>query len=176
MFVCAGESEQFDFAEPIGIGMLDAAINLMRVCLTRKPDSLVFVGTAGSYGDYEIFEIIESATATNIEIGFFDERSYTPIKNRVDDMSDVSRETVVNSSNYITTDKKASAQYLDHGIGLENMEFYAVLKVAKALKIPAKGIFIVTNYCYPDAHEIFIANHREAKERLTNYTREFYHA
>ena len=176
MFVCAGESEQFDFAEPIGIGMLDATINLMRLGLTRKPDSLIFVGTAGSYGDHEIFEIIESTTACNIEIGFFEDRSYTPMENRVENIGDVSRETVVNSSNYITVDEEASAQYFANGIGLENMEFYAVLKVAQALGISARGIFIVTNHCRADAHETFLANHREAKRRLTHYTREHYHA
>jgi hypothetical protein len=32
MFICAGESEQFDFALPIGIDMVDVAINLTRLC------------------------------------------------------------------------------------------------------------------------------------------------
>jgi nucleoside phosphorylase len=172
MFVCAGESEQFDFAEAIGIGMVDVAINLTRLCLAEKPESLTFVGTAGSYGDHGILEIVEATTATNIEIGFFEDRSYTPIESRVESMGNVSRETIVNSSNYITTDEEASRQFVSHGMGLENMEFYAVLKVAEALGIPAEGIFIVTNYCRPDAHEMFLAHHGEAKKRLTDYTKD----
>jgi nucleoside phosphorylase len=171
MFVCAGESEQFDFATPIGIGPVDAAINLTRLCLMQPPEFLVFVGTAGSYGRKEIFEIVESRTAANIEVGFFDGKCYTPIDNVVSTADDVSRETIVNSSAYITTDSEASARFLEHDIELENMEFYAVLKVAKELNIPAGGVFIVTNYCDPNAHETFVKNHDEAKKRLSDYIR-----
>ena len=67
MIICAGESEQFDFALPIGIGMTDVAINLTRLCLSQKPKFLLFVGTAGSYGEKKVFDIIESKTAANIE-------------------------------------------------------------------------------------------------------------
>ena len=172
MFVCAGDSEQFDFATPIGIGMVDSAIRLTQLCLTEKPESLIFVGTAGSYGRKAIFEIVESHVATNIENGFFNKRTYTPIDHFVSMIGDVSRETLINSSNYITTDTNSAEQYLANNIDLENMEFYAVLKVAKKFGIPAKGIFIVTNYCNPDAHKDFIANHEKAKQRLDDYIKE----
>jgi len=122
MFVCAGESEQFDFAESIGIGMVDAAINLTRLCLTERPDEVVFVGTAGSYGRIGLMEIVESATARNVENGFFDGKTYSPITNMVTLSGDVSRETQVNSSHYITIDATSAQQYLDHGIDLESME------------------------------------------------------
>ncbi len=174
MFVCAGNSEQFDFAMPIGIGMVDAAINLTRLCLEHAPQSLTFVGTAGSYGRKEIFEIVESHAAANIENGFFDRKTYTPIDNIVSTVEDVSRETLVNSSHYITTDTASTKQYLENDIDLENMEFYAVLKVAKKLGIPAKGILIVTNYCNADAHKDFIANHDEAKRLLSDYIKDRY--
>lgn len=174
MFICAGESEQFDFAEPIGIGMIDAAINLTGICLNQKPDNLIFVGTAGTYGEHTVFDIIESKIATNIEIGFFEGQSYTPIENRVVNSEDVSRETVVNSSNYITIDEQAARQYIAQDIGLENMEFYAVLKVARRFNISAKGIFIVTNQCNARAHEDFLSHRAEAMERLTHYIRSHY--
>ena len=174
MFVCAGDSEQFDFATPIGIGMVDAAINLTRLCMEQAPKSLTFVGTAGSYGRNEIFEIIESYAAANIENGFFDGKTYTPIDNIVSTIEDVSRETWVNSSHYITTDVASAKQYLDNDIDLENMELYAVLKVAKTLGIPAKGVLIVTNYCNADAHKDFIANHDEAKRLLSEYIKDRY--
>ena len=32
--VCAGKSEQFDFAQPVGIGMTEAAINLTILCMS----------------------------------------------------------------------------------------------------------------------------------------------
>ena len=169
MIICAGESEQFDFALPVGIGMTDVAMNVTRLCLSQKPKFLLFVGTAGSYGEKKVFDIIESKTAANIENSFFTGGSYTPIDNMVSTADDVSRETIVNSSNYITTDKALGKAYLSKNIHVENMEYYAVLKVAKSFDIPAAGIFIVTNYCDENAHKDFMDNHKEAMKRLTEY-------
>ena len=172
MFICAGESEQFDFAIPVGIGMTDVAINLTKLCLSQKPEFLFFVGSAGSYGEKKIFDIVESKTASNIENSFFNAKAFTPIDNLVSTAEDVSRETIVNSSNYITTDKSLGKSYLSKNIHIENMEYYAVLKVAKHFGIPAAGIFIVTNYCDENAHNDFVENHKEAMEKLTQYIKE----
>ena len=172
MIICAGESEQFDFALPVGISMTDVAINLTRLCLSQKPKFILFVGTAGSYGEKKVFDIIESKTASNIENSFLTGGSYTPIDNMVSTAEDVSRETIVNTSNYITTDKSLGKAYLSKNIHLENMEYYAVLKVAKSFDIPAAGVFIVTNYCDENAHKDFMDNHKEAMLRLTKYIKE----
>ena len=169
MFICAGESESFDFAKPVGIGMIDVSINLTEICIENPPPFILFVGTAGSYGEKKLFDIIESKTATNIENSFFGGGSYTPIDNVISTADDVSRETMVNSSNYITTDAKRSKHYIAQNIHLENMEFFAVLKVAEKFSIPAAGIFIVTNYCDENAHEDFKKNHAEAMMKLTDY-------
>ena len=172
MIVCAGESESFDFAKPVGIGMIDVSINLTKICIENPPPFILFVGTAGSYGDKKIFDIIESKSATNIENSFFTTGAYTPIDNMVSTAEDVSRETLVNSSNYITTDKNVGKYYLEKNIHLENMEYYAVLKVAKKFGISAGGIFIVRNYCDKNAHKDFMDNHKEAMIRLTRYMKE----
>ncbi|MFK5975570.1 MAG: purine-nucleoside phosphorylase [Sulfurovum sp.] len=171
MFICAGESEQFDFALPIGIGMVDVSINLTRLCISQKPQFLFFVGTAGSYGEKKIFNIVESKSASNIENSFFTGDSYTPIDNLVSSAEDSINDIVVNSSNYITTSTKLSKSYLAKNIQIENMEFYAVLKVAKSFGIPVAGAFIVTNYCDNNAHRDFLSNHKEAMVRLTEYVR-----
>ena len=171
MIICAGDSEQFDFATPIGIGMVNAAVNLTKLCLLNPPEFLLLVGTAGSYGDRNIFDIIESRTAANIENSFFTHNSYTPVDNVISTADDVSRETIVNSSNYITTDSEVAGHYLKNNIQLENMEFFAILKTAEELKIPAGGVFIVTNYCDKNAHKTFLDNHNEAMKRLTEYMR-----
>jgi purine-nucleoside phosphorylase len=175
LIICAGKSEQFYFATSIGIGMVEVSINLTRLCLEEKPKSLTFVGTAGSYGRKDIFDISESKTAYNIENSFFKTNAYTPIDNSVtskNNAGDVSRETIVNSSNYITTDESIGEAYLKKNIDLENMEFYAVLKVAQFFDIPASGIFIVTNYCNKDAHKDFTQNHVKAMSKLTEYMKE----
>ncbi len=185
MFICAGKSEQFDFALPVGIGLVDVATRLTQRCIAQKPDFLCFVGTAGSYGEKAIFDIIEARHATQIEQGLIHATAYTPLEEIVEGISslgdetetdsllfkncNVSREKVMNSSNYITTNEAAGVWYRDRGIHLENMEFYAVVKVAQMFDIPATGVFVVTNYCNEDAHKDFIKNHQEAMERLTEY-------
>ncbi len=169
MFICAGKGETFDFAKPMGIGMIEMSINLTKLCVSNPPPFIFFVGTAGSYGEHNIFDIIESKTATNIENGFFNAKAYTPIDNMVSTAEDVSRETIVNSSNYITTDESLCKHYLSNNIQVENMEFFAVIQVAKAFNIPVAGAFIVTNYCNTKAHQTFLDNHTEAMKRLTKY-------
>ncbi len=171
MIICAGDIEQFDFATPIGIGMVNTAVNLTKLCLLNPPEFLLFIGTAGSYGNKNIFDIIESRSASNIENSFFTHGSYTPLDNVISTADDVSRETIVNSSNYITVSTDVSKHYLSNKIELENMEFFSVLKTAELLDIPAGGVFIVTNYCDKDAHQTFIKNHHEAMKRLSDYMR-----
>ena len=171
MIICAGKTEQFDFAMPIGIGMMNVAINLTKVCLDKKPDYILFVGTAGSYGEKKIFDIIESKTAANVENSFFSGGSYSPIDNVVTSVKDVSRETLVNSSNYITTNKEIGKFYTAQNIHLENMEFFAVMKVAQYFGISAGGIFVVTNYCDENAHDDFLKNQKEGMKKLDEYVK-----
>jgi len=169
MIICAGESEQFDFASPIGIGLIDVAINLTKLCMDNLPESILFVGTAGSYGDIELMTIVQSSAAHNMEQAFLQDNSYSPIENFVSQDKNVSHETILNSSNYICTNEEIAKLYLEKDIQLENMEFYAVLKVAKEFNVPAKGIFIVTNYCNDNAHNDFKKNHKMAMVKLTEH-------
>ena len=169
MIVCAGEIESFSFATPIGIGLVNSAINLSRIAIMNPPEFIIFIGTAGSYGKHNIFDIVESRTASNIEHSFLLNSAYTPIDNVISTADDVSHETIVNSSNYITTDSEISKKYLDKNIYLENMEFYSVMAVAKEFSIPVGGIFCVTNYCNENAHKDFLANRIKAMKILEEY-------
>ena len=184
MVVCAGDIEEFNFATPIGIGLINSAINLTRISIMNPPEFILFVGTAGSYGKHNIFDIVYSRAAANIEHAFFNREGYTPIDNLVvaDDIvvskdsknfnsiiDKVSHETIVNSSNYITTSSKISKLALQVGLSLENMEFFSVVNVAKEFNIPVGGVFVVTNYCNADAHSDFIKNHKEAMKRLEEH-------
>jgi hypothetical protein len=103
--------------------------------LEEKPTTLFFVGTAGSYGNYKPFDVVTTNKASNIELGFLDNLCYTPIQNHIEtEFNNVSHETneqitpIVNSSNYITTDKKLHpVRCSKMGIELENMEFFSIL-------------------------------------------------
>ena len=173
MIICAGNSETFDFATPMGVGLVDMAMNLTRLCLFDKPEFLLFVGTAGSYGSANVMDIITSKTAANIELSFLQKYSYTPIDNIISAQSADVKEIIVNSSNYITTDALLASRFEALSIGLENMEFFSVLRVAQEFGISAGGVFCVTNYCNEQAHEDFIKNHDAAKAKLINYMKTY---
>ncbi|MGA1931738.1 purine-nucleoside phosphorylase [Arcobacter sp. YIC-464] len=170
MIVCAGRNEVFPFATPIGVGLVESAINLTRQCLFDKPDYLLFIGSAGSYGEHKIFDIVESKRASNIELSFLTNSSYTPLDNVLESENKFARnDTIVNSSNYISTNKELTKNFKEYGIGIENMEYFSVLQVAKQFEIPVAGIFVVTNFTDENAHEDFMKNHKVAMEKLTNY-------
>ncbi len=171
MIICAGNNETFDFATPMGVGLVEMAMNLTRLCLFDPPEFLLFVGSAGSYGAHDILEIVESKTAANVELSFLQKQSYTPIDNVVSTQTEAKRDVIVNSSNYITTDFELAKRFQSMGIGLENMEFFAFLRVAQEFDIPAGGVFCITNYCNENAHEEFIKNHAAAKAKLTEHIR-----
>ena len=163
MYISAGAMEQFSFARPVGIGLIDVAINLTQICIEENPQEIVFVGSAGSYGDKNIFDIVHSKSACSVESSFLLGDSYSPIANIV---SCETLDVMVNSLNYITTSKKLSTLYLKESIDIENMEFYSVMSVAKKFGIEARGIFVVTNYCDENAHRDFVANHKKAMQIL----------
>ena len=80
-----------------------------------KPDFLLFVGSAGSYGNHQIFDIVESKNSSNIEMSFLENFSYTPIDNAVRiDTNLTKSEVVVNSSNYISTNQTLSKEFLQY--------------------------------------------------------------
>jgi len=171
MIICAGNNETFPFAQPTGVGLIETSMNLTRLCMFDKPEFLLFVGTAGSYGDAKIFDIIESKTASNIELAFLTNDAYTPLDNVVSTNETNKKDIVVNSSNYISTNKNLTKDFLKFGLGIENMEFFAVLKIAQEFDIPAGGVFCVTNYTDENAHKDFLVNHERAKELLSVYVK-----
>jgi len=167
MIVCAGNSESFDFATSIGIGLVESASNITRLCLFDKPEFILFIGSAGSYGKHKIFDIIESKTASNIELAFLQKKAYTPLDNVVSAQTDDSKDIIVNSSNYITTDFELSQKYNNFGVEIENMEFFSVVKIAQEYNIPVGGVFCVSNFCNENAHADFLKNHEKVKELLS---------
>ncbi len=171
MIICAGNNETFDFAQPMGVGLIQTAMNLTRLCLFDKPEFLLFVGSAGSYGNHNIFDIVESKTASNIELAYLNGDAYTPLDNVVSTNTQDKKDPIVNSSNYISTNETLSKKFLKIGVEIENMEFFSVLKIAQEFDIPAGGVFCITNYTNRDAHTEFIKNHDRAKELLNKYVK-----
>jgi nucleoside phosphorylase len=174
MILCAGNNELFgSLAHPIGVGPINAAMNLAMLLSRQKPQKLLFIGTAGSYGEFGEFELITSSRAANVEIGAFQKLSYTPLPHQVESSikGDVSRgtfaSTTINSSSYITSDEAQMRLFHESGLGAENMEFFALMSVAKAFGVELIGLFCITNMCDERAHDDFVRNHAKAKELLT---------
>ena len=139
--------------------------------LNALPSEIIFIGSAGLYKDGEVFEIYESSDAANIEISSLENKSYSPIESEI--TSIVPRGTCkVNSLNFITTDQNLAHKLFNRGYFLENMEFFAVLKVVQKFQIPAYGIFVATNFCDKNAHADFIKNHEHAKKELEKYLKQ----
>ena len=173
MIVCAGKSEQIKGALPIGIGLIESAINLAELIHKNNPKNIFFIGSAGSYGRFKIFDKVVSSSASQVEISSLLDYSYTPLNDLKIDNVSCETNIIVNSSNYITTNKKISSIFLKNGYDLENMEFYSVLFVAKKFKINAKGIFVVTNYCDENAHKDFIKNQKNAISLMDKIIEDF---
>lgn len=175
MFLCAGKMETFAFAQTIGIGLVECALNLTQLVLQKNPEILIFVGSAGSYDPtLPLLQVFEANGATQIELSLWEKKSYTPLENVLVASDSPLNGILVNSSNYITTDSNLALQFVERGIAYENMEFFSVLRVAQHFKIPAKGVFCTTNYANADAHEDFLANSKEANARLESYIKEHY--
>lgn len=171
MFVCAGNGEEFEFARSIGVGLVESAITLSKLCMSEQVESLVFVGSAGSYDkEVDLLELFVSTQATQIESSLLVGESYTPLKQEIKSLKNVSCETIskilslnlpqaiVNSSNYICIDPAYALRMKERGILLENMEFFSVLSVARRFNIPALGVFCVSNHCHSKAHKEFAEN------------------
>ena len=164
LFLCAGNGEVWDFAKSIGVGLVSSAMNLTKILVRNSSfEKVIFVGTCGLYKKGEIFDIIKSKTAVNIEISELLGLSYSPLN------CDVPHETKINSSNFITTDKSVASKFYERGLVAENMEFFSVYKVAKSFGIPVFGVFCATNFCDENAHNDFIKNHKKAMDILENY-------
>lgn len=192
MFICA-RGENFSFAKDIGVGLVESAIELTALILRENPQCLIFIGSAGAYDkSVNLLDIFVSNSATQIESSFSKDESYTPLDNKIEIVSYETLQNqsadshsnpnlsailnshnfaIVNSSNYICTDEIFAGKMSRAGIALENMEFFAVLKTADYFKIPALGIFCVTNYCDKNAHNDFLANHKKARELLESNAR-----
>lgn len=175
MVVCAGKIESFKFAKSIGIGLVESAINLTKICLEQRPKEIVFIGTCGLYKDGNLLEIFETNSASNVEISKILELAYSPIEanlsvKSLENLKNVSYETKrANSSNFITTDEKIAYKFYDFGFFMENMEVFSVFSVANFFQIPYKAFLCATNFCNENAHRDFLKNHDEAKFNLEQF-------
>lgn len=164
-------------------GAYDKRINLLDIFASNSATQIESSFTQGeSYTPLDNkIEIVSYETLPNQNVDFGKDSSVNlsanlsanPTINLIE-ILDSQKSAIINSSNYICTDEIFAGKMSSAGIALENMEFFAVLKVADYFKIPALGIFCVTNYCDKNAHSDFLANHKEAQSLLESHARAIY--
>ncbi len=167
MFLCAGRTEQFSFAKPIGVGLVEAAIGSTLIAQNTK-EPLIFIGTAGSYNEIDtpIGSLCFVKKATQLEL-----RGETPIEQIIQSVLPpiVSHETIFktcNSSTYITTNQNDADEFYKKGLQIENMEIFSVLSVANKFGLSAYGILYITNLCNENARKDYLKNLPLAKMSL----------
>ena len=149
--------------EVLGIGYLEAAVNLSKLLQSRNDISeIIFTGTAGAYSqNIKIGEQIIVSAAALLNLGSVQGLSYT-----IKDIYPIlhashpdSKNILCLSSLEITQDETISKQIIKHyqtDAIIENMELYGIAKVASENQIPWSAYLRVTNYPNKNAHEDFL--------------------
>jgi len=183
LIVSAGRGEFFDGVLPVGVGLVESTITLSRFLTGRKVKGVIFVGTIGSYGSLQIGEEVISYSATQIEIGALEKKSYSPLQLEVENRKiegELSplipilprRVIKINSSNYITTDWELASLFRKGGVEGESMEFYAILETLHRFNLPGFGYFVVTNYTNSSAHSSYLENLPMARKKIGKFVEE----
>jgi len=157
---------------PLGIGFLDASIELCRLLKDNpKINKIIFLGTAGTYNrNLEIGDLISIKSTSLLNLGSRLDLSYSPIKNNFIPANNlfsglktahclVSME-ISKKENLITSDE----EYL-----VENMELFGVARVAEINNISWGSVLSITNYVCSESHKQWVSSHEENSKKLCEF-------
>ncbi len=144
---------------PLGVGVVAASIATAALLARERLDGVIFVGTAGAYGDIPIGTVVTartiglvSGTAT-LGLGYVP-LAPAPLETQLRaDVRLVDVATLV----AITTDVGLAAR-IGATWQIEHMEAYGVAAACAAVGVPFGAVFGVTNRVGPGAHEEWRAN------------------
>ncbi len=157
----------------LGIGFLDAALNLEKLLRSQTIEQIIFIGTAGSYNKALLIgEIVSVNSTAALNLGALLGLAYVPAKQesfKLEAFKDfksalcfssleISREEIIAEKLIV---QNSAEKFL-----VENMELYGVAAVAAKNKIPLKSLLGITNYINPNAHEDWKVNNLEVSEKL----------
>ncbi|MSQ02177.1 MAG: hypothetical protein EXR71_09845 [Myxococcales bacterium] len=149
----------------LGIGLLAAATAAGRFLLTRRPEAMVFVGSAGAYPSGPKVGIVVASGAlglasTAVALGL----GYQPRAPAVlsADAALLAR-TALTGSRVLTvaaiTTDVALAERFGAEWEVEHLEAYAVAFACAAAGVPFAAILGIANRVGPDAHAEWLRNH-----------------
>lgn len=167
--------------QPVGVGLVAAAVGATRALAAWSPRAIVFVGTAGAYAPSPAIgtvgiadQIMLASTAAARGDGFLP----APMPTRLATSPSVSRQLLaaavslpravarrVNVANPLAiTRSLALARRLALGTGAEaeNLEVFAVASAARSLRVPFAAVLGIANRVGPAGHRQWMAHQREA--------------
>lgn len=167
------EAEGF-LLRPLGIGFLEAAINLAEILNSKRIDQVFFLGTAGSYlKNLEFNSIVSISSTMLLNLGALQELSYVPIQQEEFKLNQIKNHLQAKCLSSLEISKDQSISTLikekfsstDEFI-VENMELYGIAKVCKQHGIPLTAFLAVTNYIDANAHDDWLRNQVTGSQNL----------
>ncbi len=175
-YLNASELGNHFLIEALGIGYLDAALNLERIIKKNDLKQIIFLGTAGSFNKNHD-EIVEVESTELLNIGSNLDISYPAKHGRYEVYKTEKKLSDLKTCHCLTTAEitkdSAFAELIskkyDDEILLENLELYGLAKVASEAGIPWNALLGVTNSIGENAHEEWKVNHERVSKNLCDY-------
>lgn len=160
--------------QPLGIGFLQAAINLEKLLAnSQKVTEVFFLGTAGSYKkNLELNSIVSVDSSALLNLGELQKLSYIPSKQEIFDLKKVHNysNALCLSSLEISATETISNLVADKFVAnkfiVENMELYGIAQVCKKYEIPLTAFLGITNYINSNAHDDWLINNQDLSKKL----------
>jgi purine-nucleoside phosphorylase len=156
--------------EVVGVGAVRAANAAATLLATRRPSSVVLVGTAGRYaGGPPIGAVVQAARLGWVDGAAALGRGYVPLPPEplVADVALRSAlglpEAHVLTTGAVTTDLELAAR-LGASWGVEHLEAYAVALACERAGVRFAAVFAITNDVGPDAHAQWLAHRHAAQD------------
>ncbi len=161
----------------LGIGYLEAALQLNKMLQDKPYSRIIFLGTAGAYSkELPIGEIVSVSQISLLNLGEVLGHSYIPKKySSYKSSLHIHSATQPLTTNCLSSleitkssdfSKKIIEYYKLQTALVENMELYGVAKVATEHNIPWSAFLGITNYTNENAHQDWKANHEIVSENL----------
>lgn len=170
-----------------GVGFMDTVYNLQRYILKSKDPirSIVFLGSAGAYphSNLTMGDIVFSHKFIYKEIGeiknyvkvpdVVNKHILTEMDPKIEEVLKNSKrfkETIVNSTNYVTLVDLTPEELVDslYDVGAENMEAFAVAYVANRMGLNFTAFLYITNMVGAFGSEDWQKNWRNGSHILQN--------
>ena len=161
----------------LGIGYLEAALQLNKILQDANYSRIIFLGTAGSYSqELQIGDIVSVASVALLNLGTMLEHSYVPQEYNLYASSPLTthHSVTVNclSSLEVTANETISKTIVERSAFsaklplVENLELYGIAKIASEHNILWSALLGITNYTNANAHQDWKTNHERVSEKL----------